>query len=402
MPITLCSESGVRLIRALPAVCLLLAACLTTDTDPATDGDRPPLKLTEPPAEFPTAFTVIRAVMALPDGRLVVSDPQENRLALIDFAKGTSRQLGRVGDGPREFRRAGGLYRAPGGGLLVFDYDLRRLLPVVPSGALGDVIGLPTGGAATSWAPRGPDPLAIDSLGHTFAAIRSGGFTAPTSVLLRFRPGALPDTVTRLRRPATLAFGNGGHGTEYQEVLFSPEDAWTVSPDGRIAVVRAEPYRVEWFPMAGPAVAGPVIRHQPVPITPEEKERIASGAAGSRGRISVTVGMVPPGGSPPPSSGRPAPMSPEKLAFAEVKTPVNLRSGRWPLLDERGRLWVERNLPAGAGASVFDVFDRDGNLVSRVSLPAGVRLVGFDRQWLYAARLSSDDFEYLQRFPIPP
>ena len=89
------------------------------------------------------------------------------------------------------------------------------------------------------------------------------------------------------------------------------------------------------------------------------------------------------------------------LLFAKAKMPINLRDHRWPLVDESGRLWVERSLPFDAKPRVFDVFDRAGNLVDRIELPAGSRLVGFDSHWIYAARLDADDFEHLQRFPLP-
>ena len=62
---------------------------------------------------------------------------------------------------------------------------------------------------------------------------------------------------------------------------------------------------------------------------------------------------------------------------------------------------IGQSLPGGAKANVFDLFDRDGNLVDRIALPAGSRLVGFDRQWLYTVRIDADDFEHLQRFPLP-
>src|ERR1043166_7142458 len=388
-------------LRATACIWVLLSACRAARSDPATDGDRPPRRL-EPPAEFPAAFTVIRAVMALPDGRLVVSDPAENRVSLIDFPKGTSQPLGRVGEGPREFRRPGGLYRGRGGGVSILDQDLRRLLPVSPSGRLEEVIGLPTGGAAGSWSARGPDPLSVDSLGHTYASIRFGGFTATTSVLLRYVPGARTDTVTRLQRPITKALQARGSGAgEYQDVLFSPEDAWAVAPDGRIAVVRPAPFRGAGLARAGPAVTGPAISHQAIRISQAEKEFIASGAGGLRGRISVTIGVVPPGGLPSSRPGAPSPMPVGDLLFAKAKTPINLRDDRWPLLDERGRVWVPRSMPFGIKVSIFDVFDRAGNLVDRVELPAGSRLVGFDAHWIYTARLDADEFEHLQRFPLP-
>lgn len=387
------------LLHATTAICLLLPGCRAAPISPATDGDRPPRRLLVPPAEFPAAFTAIRAVMALPDGRLVVSDPAENRVSLIDFPKGTSRWLGRIGEGPREFKRAAGLYRGRGGAVWLFDHELRRLLPVSPSGTLQDVIPLPVGGLAGSWSAHAPDDLTVDSLGRTYIAGRFA-YGAPTSPLLRYVPGVPPDTMTQLLLASTKALQvKGNRLGNYQTVLFSPEDAWAVAPDGWIGVARAAPYRVEWIPPAGPAVSGPVISHKAVRITKREKELIASGAGGWQGRTTVSIVQVSPGGPRPPGAGAPPPAF--EVLYAKAKTPVDLRDGFWPLLDESGRLWVERSMPFDAKVRVFDVFDRAGSLVDRIELPAGLRLVGFDPQWLYTSRVDADDFEHLQRFPIP-
>jgi hypothetical protein len=388
-------------LRPLAGVCLLVSGCMAGETPHAADGERPPRRIQEPPAEFPAQFSVIRTVMALPDGRLVVSDPHENRIALIDFANGTRQELSSIGEGPREYRLIGGLYRGRGGRVMILDRELRRLLPIAPDGGVEDAVGLSTGGAAGSRRPRAPDPLMVDSLGHAFA-VRRLGFITPTSMLLRYRPGERPDTITELLKPLTKVLEGDGYGPGvYQDVLFSPEDDWVTSPDGRIAVVRAEPYRIEWFTLAGLTVTGPVIRHEPVPITQAEKELIASGAGGSRGRIEVTMGMVPAGAAAGSRPSAPSPMPVEDLLFAKVKSPVNLRDGRRPMLDERGRLWVERSMPAEVKGSVFDVFDGNGTVVDRIELPPGSRLVGFDPDWIYAARLDDDGFEHLQRFPLP-
>ena len=211
---------------------------------------------------------------------------------------------------------------------------------------------------------------------------------------------AIPVAKLAARQTKALSANQNGTGS-YQDVLFAPEDAWTAAPDGWIGVTRAEPYHVEWIPPSGPPVIGPVISHEPIRIPRAEKELIASGVAGSRGRTEVTLVLVGPGGSPPPESAAPPPVPVEDLLFAKVKTPVNLRDGRWPMVDEGGRLWVERSLPAGAKGSVFDVFDRAGNLIDRLELPVGSRLVGFGRDWIYAARRDADDLEHLQRFDWP-
>lgn len=129
----------------------------------------------------------------------------------------------------------------------VLDQGLRRLLPVTPAGTLGNVVGLTTAGAAGLWQARGPDAVWVNTLGNAYAAIRLGGFTAASAVLCRYRPGVSADTLVRVRRPEIRELEGTGTGRTFREVLFCPEDAWSVTPDGRIAVVRAEPYQVEWI-----------------------------------------------------------------------------------------------------------------------------------------------------------
>ena len=225
-----------------------------------------------------------------------------------------------------------------------------------------------------------------------------------TKSLLRIRVGRSTDTLARLQTAVMKSVNARRNGTgNYQTVLFSPVDAWAVAPDGYVAVVRANPYRVGWIPPAGAAVIGPAVFHRPVRISQAEKEFIASGAGGWRGLTSVTlVKLTSRSGGPSSRPTPPEPLPVKSLWFAKSKPAVNLRDDRWPLLDEQGRLWVQRSLPFRMKVSVFDVFDRRGHLVERVELPEGSRLVGFDQSWIYAARKDADDFEHLQRFPLAP
>jgi hypothetical protein len=180
-------------------------------------------------------------------------------------------------------------------------------------------------------------------------------------------------------------------------VLFSPQDTWTVAPDGWVAVVRAGPYRVEWIPPSGPEIVGPVIAHDPIEIPREERELIASGAAGDRGLTTVTVGVFVPGAGQSSRSDKPEPMGVDELQFAKVKPAMNLRGTFRPMVDDAGRLWVERSRPFQASGTVFDVFDRAGRLVQRVAMAEGSRLLWAGARWVYAARLDAEGFEHLQR-----
>lgn len=386
--------------RMVSALGLLLAACAGTGDREEAEGGRSPRSL-GPAAEFPTPFSAIRGVMALPNGKLIVSDPQENRISLVDFDRGTSRTLGRLGAGPREYRRAGGLSRGPGGGVLVFDQEMMRLLPVSAAGALTeDVVGLPAGGIPDDWNEHGPDPVAVDSLGHTY--MYQDAIVGSAAIMLRYLPGQQPDTMAHLTAPLTKALRVKPNGLgDYQTVLFSPADGWAIAPDGVLAVVRAEPYRVEWIPQSGPAVLGPIIDHQRIKVSRPEKEFIASGAGGWQGKTTLTLVLVPPGGLPRggPRAQRP-PIPVDELLFAKVKPPVDLRGDRRPMIDERGWLWVPRSMPFGITRTKFDVFDRTGALVDRIELPDGSLLVGFGPGAVYAARRDVDGFEYLQRFTM--
>lgn len=48
----------------------------------------------------------------------------------------------------------------------------------------------------------------------------------------------------------------------------------------------------------------------------------------------------------------------------------------------------------------FDVFSRDAQLVERIVLPLGARLLGLGEQALYLLVRDDDDLEYIQRAPF--
>ena len=69
-------------LRRTACLCLLMAACRPPEIDSAIDGDRPTRRRVDPAGDFPTPFGAIRPVMALPDGRLLVSDLGPGRHSL--------------------------------------------------------------------------------------------------------------------------------------------------------------------------------------------------------------------------------------------------------------------------------------------------------------------------------
>ena len=73
-----------------------------------------------------------------------------------------------------------------------------------------------------------------------------------------------------------------------------------------------------------------------------------------------------------------------------------------PRVDLDGNLWVERHGPANSARN-YDVFDANGVLQARVTLPAGRQLVGFGREGagaVYLVFTDEFDLQYLERYRL--
>jgi hypothetical protein len=84
-----------RFVLVLFASSLLLLAKLLSA--------QPTVSLTRKTGAATEPFSNVVAVEELPDGRVIVTDPQERTLSVVDFKSGETRQLGRNGNGPNEY-----------------------------------------------------------------------------------------------------------------------------------------------------------------------------------------------------------------------------------------------------------------------------------------------------------
>ena len=64
-----------------------------------------------------------------------------------------------------------------------------------------------------------------------------------------------------------------------------------------------------------------------------------------------------------------------------------------------GFLWIRRTGPPGQPPT-YDVIDRAGDLVQKVVLEKGSRLVGFGNGVVYIARVDQDGLQYLQKHKL--
>ena len=376
----------------------------------------PSRQLAKPDAEFSEPFTAIGGVRELRDGRVIVNDATEKTLQLLDFTSNKAMSIGREGEGPHEYGIPARLIALPGDTTLLVDILNLRYLVILPDGKAGDTFVLDDKadrrmvGLATAVDNRGRFYFVSDRYGDRDAT----GFASAKDRVVFWRSRGAPraDTIAVLAVPAGRQTAArtmpGGKLYNYTNRPLHPEDVVAFAGDGRIAVVRASDYHVEWISPDGSVVKGPPVRYQPIRITEAEKQAFIEGQT-RPGRI-ITYGpknstgtSAPAGGAGAPSGGA-VPVAPKGLfdekdmVWPAAKPPFLVNAAT---VAPGGRLWVLRTRAHNDAVPSYDVFDARGQLVERVVLPKDGRLVGFGAGTIYLARRDQDDLQYLQRFRVP-
>ncbi|MEJ2238500.1 MAG: hypothetical protein P8X82_09410 [Gemmatimonadales bacterium] len=236
-------------------------------------------RLTTPAASFPQEFAAIRGLLELPDGRVLVADGLGQALMVVDPTMGSADTVGRIGQGPEEYRSPDGLYPLPGDSVLLVDLGNGRLTRLGPDLGFGETMPLAQGDPTTGMGMSLRIPGGVDREGRVYYQGRGGmgaGALPDSGMILRWDPssGAV-DTVAMVKLQEmrrTTSGGRNDQSVSISPVPLSPQDGWTVASDGRVAVVRANPYRVDWVLTDGSVVSGPTNEYEPVKVGNGEKE----------------------------------------------------------------------------------------------------------------------------------
>lgn len=349
-------------------------------------------------------FSAISGLRELPDGRVLVTDGIDDVLLRVDLSTRKIDTVGRSGRGPGEYKSPDGLFQLPAGSTLMVDLGNARMAVIDAAGRFRETVpiaqGQPGGG-------RGQVPLvfprATDAQGRIYFQPVLGGPRSDSGVVVRWdRSAGRFDTVATVRLPAMVTKSSGGPNNQRQSQRQQPypvQDSWTVAPDGRIAVVRAPAYRVDWVANGARTVGRPIAA-TPVPVRDaEKKEYLAESAANG---LSIRMENV---------NGR------VSMAFSRGRQDrdgdddePDLSGEEWPatkpvatglaVVAADGRLFVERSVAAGA-ARQYDLIGKSGELLGQVSLPVGRRLVAVGTRGLYARHTDADGINYLERYDLP-
>ncbi|HUR22118.1 MAG TPA: hypothetical protein VMZ90_14980 [Vicinamibacterales bacterium] len=347
---------------------LLLAIVTVAAAEPAPRKPSGQIVKTASPLPY------ISGVAELPDGRLLVSDHKTPRLAVIVPATGVVTPVGSTGASSGQYVRPGGFYGTPGKGFWLLDRGLTRVSAVSASGELtGSKSILPRGSSGSSDADYDLQHLDARGMAYYFDRDSRLRATATTGVpmvdLIRFDPATQARTViAKVQQRVTQTMAGGDGVTYSRAIIGSPADGWGVAADGRVAVVRATPYRVDWYSPAGVESRGPVYQLDVVPMTEADKQAHIAANAGE----GVSVGMAAAPGSASPSG--------LKTVFADTKAPFDPEH---VLVSPAGRVFVPRSAPLEHPEVIYDIFDGRGQRVDRILLPANSRIVGFGPAAIY-------------------
>ena len=356
--------------------------------------------LVKPDAQFPDPFTRIFGIAEMPSGKVLVSDLQDKVVQMIDFQAGTGVKVGREGQGPAEYAMPAALYAMPNGETWLNDMLGRRFLVIDSTGKPIRTAPLPGshGGGFIAIMPGGGG---ADRTGHLYfqsPPFGAGGPGAPppdSLAIMRWDGHSESmDTVAWVVMARSNVSTSGGGGRFAIRIgggkVFTPEERWGVAADGSIARVMHSPYRVIWYgPKSTAPAVGAAQPYTPLKVTDADKQEFTEQQKKQR-PMMITMGGAGGRAGPPPNVQLPDP------EFADTK-PAFFGTNAVQVTPE-GEVWVQRTQPAGTKNPLYDVFDRTGKLVRKVTLNPKSAVRGFGKGTVYVVRTDDDDLQYVERY----
>ena len=191
-------------------------------------------------------FSNLTWARELKDGRLIVTDGRDGRIVVADLRTGKVEPISRKGEGPGEYPRALPVWSIGGDSSAMIDGPRRWLVFDVDRVTATLAQDLPAVAAAKG-TPRG-----ADTLGHVFTAAFVPGQGRPigdsTALLRVSRSTGRADTLAMLKAllPRQTSQPDAKGFFEFVMPTIGTADETTPFADGWVAVVRTDPYRVDW------------------------------------------------------------------------------------------------------------------------------------------------------------
>ncbi len=340
------------------------------------------------------SFSLLRGARELADGHLIVTDWIEQRIALVDFGRDAVADRGRVGGGPSEFRLPGALFPWRGDSTLLVDVGNTRLSVLDRDGRITRAFRPSSGAGAAS-------PGGTDTRGGIYHVVPAWSRRPPlpndsVELVLWDPVTGTARTIANVQGSTRPPPGSPDLGPRVPFVVFARQDGWTVTPTGRVAIVRGHDYGIDWIDGDRRSM-GPSHATAMGPVTAADRtafvRRFVAGSAMSGRGEGGGLGHVPADQLTDDAVARMVRAS----AFAE-SLPF-FRPGA-VFADAAGRIWVGRWTRDGEPAR-FDVFDEAGRRIQTVALPMERELLLLGARSIYLVRTDNDGLQTLERYALP-
>lgn len=354
-----------------------------------------PRSVTLPPhnARLETAFTSVTSIRELSDGRILVTDPQDLQLVVADLRTGETKQVSRRGAGPGEYGMAAPLFGMGGDSSLMSDFMGRRILLLH-----GDRV-------VTTVPPDSPIIRGTqgfirfaDRLGHVTSLkspdVPTGASvtgTRDSSTILRWhRSSGKVDTIAKVMdRPMSRTVARDAKGdvqsSSARALRLRVGEQHIMHQDGWIAVIRINPFRVDWRSPEGRWTLGAPLPVAVIRMSQKEKDASLARTAASRAA------------NPSPTPIPPQLVTPDD-DWPEVMPPY--LQGELTFSPE-GDVIVRRQPSADHPGNAYYVVDRRGRLVGLIDMKDNERIIGAGARSLYVVESDRDDLRYIRRHPWP-
>jgi hypothetical protein len=344
-------------------VILLLALAGSAGACGEGRADLPVLVLAPAGDSIFVPFTIVTQATWLGNERWAVLAPDEDLVALIDFADGSVDTLG--GRRHSVYHNPLTLFAA-NDTLYVSDWGLRRVTLWDQSGRLLD--------SFPAFADlRGALPQAGDGAGQFYIKLPPRGRAGihDSAAVVRTTPDRQSgDTVAKLA-PLDIVEIQGDRGVRFERRIMSGEDAWGVRVDGAGWVARVGQNRVTWFTPDGRNRDGPLLPDRLLPVTQIDRDQFLQ--------------EFPPALR---STARRLPFAAIKPAFVAGFTAAD------------GEVWLERSRAPADTTQQYQVIDSTGQLVAAVHIPGWGRLRAVSMGAALVAE-PSDGRTLLLEFEVP-
>ncbi|MGV3708211.1 MAG: hypothetical protein ACO1Q7_05170 [Gemmatimonas sp.] len=298
---------------------------------------------------------------------MLVADERSPGVHLISPTGATLRPIGTKGAGPGEYDTPRFVLPLAGDSTAVIDQGNRRMLILSPDARITKTSPLPrsvAAGAATMGF--------ADTRGRLYYGQRvseNGADNARTVHRWNRNTDAV-ETVATFNGAAQIdkARKIEGFKGEVQvsgRVTYAPADDWVVAPSGAIAIIRGNPYRVDWQTAEGKRIQGTTIAYTPIPVTDGDRR------------------AYEPKGPP------------YARTYAKTKTPFIEQTA---VVDPDGNLLIPRSTAFDAATRTWDVVNSQGVPVTTFPLARKRFVVAVTQTHVYVRYTDTDDLVWLERY----